>query len=73
MTPGRTTVAGMLFSVLTALALQAVVTITSAAPAPADEARGLSGPTVSTSGGTFVGNAEGDVHQFYGIPFAEPP
>ena len=30
-------------------------------------------PTITASGGTFVGKADGTIQQFYGIPFAEPP
>lgn len=50
-----------------ALALQAAVT----SAALSLEARAA--PTITASGGTFVGATSGTVQQFYGIPFAEPP
>lgn len=56
----------MIAPILVALALQAAVS--SAAP---NQVRAP--PTVTASGGTFVGKTKDDVQQFYGIPFAEPP
>ncbi|KAF5319917.1 hypothetical protein D9611_011051 [Ephemerocybe angulata] len=57
----------MIAPILIALALQAAVT----SAAPSLEARAA--PTITVSGGTFVGATSGTVQQFYGIPFAEPP
>ncbi|KAF6755849.1 carotenoid ester lipase [Ephemerocybe angulata] len=57
----------MMIAPILALALQAAVT----SAAPSLEARAA--PTITASGGNFVGATSGTVQQFYGIPFAEPP